>query len=87
MNYKIVPTPEFIKEAKTRRARLYFMRKRTGKAAKLRDKFLLASDIEDIQKPEDIMTDEAIKGDYDLALKYFNKSQEEFQSQTLTIFP
>ena len=43
---------EVIKEAKVRRAKLYYMRERSGKSARLKETYLKEGDIEYIEAPE-----------------------------------
>ena len=55
---------EIVKEAKVRRAKLYFMRDRRGKAARLREKFLTAKDLEKMeQKNEENKVSAAINSE------------------------
>lgn len=43
---------EVVKEAKVRRAKLYYMRERSGKSARLKETYLKEEDIEYIEAPE-----------------------------------
>ncbi|MCT4592089.1 MAG: 50S ribosomal protein L19 [Candidatus Gracilibacteria bacterium] len=42
----VVAKIEFVKEAKTRRSKMFFMRERSGKSARLKEKFLTEKDIQ-----------------------------------------
>ena len=62
---------EVVKEARVRRARLYFMRGRRGKAARLRERFLSADELaalsggndEEIEAEKEAAIDEAVEAE------------------------
>lgn len=62
---------ELIKEAKVRRAKMYFMRSLRGKAARLRERFFTEEELQAMQKSV-----EANDADIEEAIEYERKQQE-----------
>lgn len=59
---------EVVKEAKVRRAKLYYMRERSGKSARLKETYLKEADVEYIDAPEmEVATSEEAANEPELA--------------------